>query len=188
MELKTLFFYLIVVIAIAALIVAIVAVVQSNNNNDDIKTLQSQTVNYSALPSGKTSLVSPGITPVEGTIYSIDVPLTNWEYTSQNVGILGNLYVPITFAAGTTSVTTLIYYSKNGGAEVVLDGAADFNTVSAGLFPVNINLNGVTKSTTFSKGDTLTLFVKMAVAGGLAPGGTAPGTVDAAMVYGPINV
>lgn len=188
MELKTLFFYLIVVIAIAALVIAIVAVVQSNNNNDDIKTLQSQTVNYTALSSGNTTLITPGITDTETTIYSIDVPLTNWEYASQSVGVLGNLYVPITFLTGTTSVTTLVYYSKNGGAEVALDGAVDFNTVSAGLFPVNINLNGVTKSTTFSKGDTLTLFVKMAVAGGLAPGGTAPPTVDAALVYGPINV
>lgn len=187
MEAKTVFFYLIVAIAIAALIIGIVAVVQSNNNNNAIKTLQSQTVNYTALPSGKTTLITPGITASETTIYSIDVPLTNWEYTSQNVGILGNFYVPILFTVGTTSLTTVIYYSKNGGTKVALDGAVDFNTVTGGLvpFPVNINLNGVTKDTTFSKGDTLTLFINMATVGGTGTSATVP---DAAMVYGPINV
>jgi len=186
MEARTLFFYLIVAIAIAALIIAIVAVVQSNNNNDAIKTLQNQTVNYSALPAGKTTLVSPNITAIENTIYSIDVPLTNWEFDSQNIGTLGNLYAAITFGVGTSTLATSVYYSKNGGTEVVLDGAVDFIPVSGGPYPVNINLNGVTKSTTFSKGDTLTLFIKMAAAGGAASGVATLN--DAAMVYGPINV
>jgi hypothetical protein len=178
--------YLILAFVIAAFVIAIIAVVQSNNNKDDIKNLQNQSVNYSALPTGKTTLVSPNITSVETTIYSIDVPLTNWEFSSQNIGILGNLYSAIIFDAGTTSLATSVYYSKNGGAEIVLDGAVDFIPVSTGPYPVNINLNGVTTTTTFSKGDTLTLFVKMAAAGGAASGTATLN--DAALVYGPINV
>jgi hypothetical protein len=185
MEAKTVFFYLIVAIAIAALIIAIVAAVQSNNNGDNIKSLQSQAVNYTALNYGNTKLLDESISPGPNSkVISITLPTDKWAYTGYNLGVLGSIYISTSAAANIVWTAT---YTKNGGAEEDLIGALDYTTQS--IF--NVNLNGVATGTNgvIKKDDVIVIYLN-ANSSSLTPVtiGTNPQDLNAAIVYGPVGI
>lgn len=180
METKTLFLYLIIAIALTALIIAIIAVVQSNNNNDSIKNLQNQTVNFTILKDGNTTLVGDNlVASVPTKAIVIKLPTDNWDYSSYILGMIGNIYI-------TTSVTTTITwnakYTINGGDEKDLIGAIDYTTTGEFL----VNLNGVTEDI-IAKNDVIVinLYANSLVNTTI---NNDPQTLNASVTYGPVKI
>ncbi len=175
--------YLIIAFVIAAFVIAIVALVQSNNNKDDIKTLQNQSVNYTALNTGNTKLengVLAAATPTKAIV--ITLPTDKWAYTNANLGVLGNIYVTTTVQ---TNIQWVVKYTKNGGPEEFLAGAVDNTTAQEFL----VNLNGVASGDNgiIKNGDVIVLNI-YATAAAPTTINNDPDLFDAAIVYGPLNI
>lgn len=180
MNLKNILFYIIVVVAITALIIAIVAVVQSNNNKDNIKTLQNQVVNYTALNDGNTKLVGAELTAgVNTKAVVITLPTNNWTYSSYNLGVFGNIY--ITTSAATT-ITWSAKYTKNGGPESDLVGAIDYTTNGEFL----VNLNGITSDSIANKDVIVINLYANALANTTITND--PQILNASVTYGPVAI
>ena len=186
MEAKTLFFYLIVAIAIAALIIAIIALINANTANDNANKANSSLVNYTALPPGTVKFVSPSVTSSFSTIYEIPIPTTNWKYDGVNMGVLGNVAVPVVnVGVGVTNLSFITYATINGGNNITIGASEEITSPVVTPVGYNVNMNGVIGKV--NAGDTVVLYVQAAATGGTVTVGAAPEN-SAAIVYGPLNV
>jgi hypothetical protein len=179
MEVKALFFYLIVAIAIAALIIAIVALVNANKANSSL-------VNYTSLPDGTVILKSGNVTTGSfSTIYEIPIPTNSWNFDGFNMGVLGNVSVPIVNPGTATQMTFVTYASINGGEQIVIGASETINGPLPTIIGYNVNVNGVVGKV--NKGDTVVLYITAQSTGGDVVI-SAPPENSAAIVYGPLNM
>ena len=181
MEIKTLFFYLIVAIALAALVIGIVALVNANKANSSL-------VNYTALPTGIVVLKNGNITTSEfTTIYEIPIPTNTWKFSGFNMGVIGNVAVPVSSQPPPTAakVVFVTYASINGGALTVIGASEEIDNPTVTVLGYNVNINGVVGKV--NSGDTVVLYVQAQSQGGSLTV-VAPPENSAAIVYGPLNI
>jgi hypothetical protein len=181
MEVKTVLFYLIVAIAIAALVIAIVALVNANKANNSL-------VNYTALPTGTVVLKNGNITTSETTIYEIPIPTNTWKFSGFNMGVLGNVAVPVSSQPPPPTATKVVfvtYASINGGALTVIGASEEIDNPTVTALGYNVNINGVVGKV--NSGDTVVLYVQAQSEGGTLTV-VAPPENSAAIVYGPVNI
>jgi hypothetical protein len=189
MEVKTLFFYLIVAIAIAALIIAIIALINANTANDNANTANSSLVNYTTLPRGTVSSQSTTVTSAFSTIYSIPISTTNWKYNGYNMGILGNITVPIQSfivdnPALSSSIVFITYVSINGGDKVAVGASEEISNPVATTVGYTVNISGELGKV--NSGDNVVLTIEAATTNGTATVNAVPEN-SASAVYGPLN-
>jgi hypothetical protein len=210
MEIKTLFFYLIVAIAIAALVIGIIALINANTANDNANTANSKSVSYTALQPGKgyTVINISETTPVStntvapSLIYTITLPLQDWNFDGSNLGVLGNINTPFASTSSVVSMGWNVKYAKNStdaSKAVDLSGAVSQTTSATnsivGAGTCLVNLNGITAADTFTSSDTITLFVygfvfstSSVATVTIVPQDIQTNSSDASITYGPIGI
>jgi hypothetical protein len=186
MEFRTILLYLILAIAIVALVIAIVALVNANTANDNANKANNSLVNYTALPTGTVVLKNGNIT-ASGftTIYEIPIPTNTWKFSGFNMGVLGNVAVPVSPTPTAAKVVFVTYASINGGALTVIGASEEIDNPTVTVLGYNVNINGVVGKV--NSGDTVVLYVQAQSQGGTLTV-VAPPENSAAIVYGPVNV